>query len=281
MRDRLRKKVFGDFPKAPRPNAKLGKPVVAGALRTTPLLLYPEPKVPLPVLLRFKTGPKGRVPACILLHLEGKDKALEHPLAAALVDQSWVVFAPDLRGTGETKPAHELNRLPPDHNSAEHALWIGRPLLGQWVFDVSCLLNWMAIQPNYHRDRLAVLGIGQAGVIALCVGGLFDDQLASTVAVDAPATYITEEAYGRETRMGLLAPGILRVGDIPHLAALTAPRQLIVSGGVTPQGKKLAEKQLLRAFSFTRGIYKLHKAEGKLQIGGGIKAEEVAKTLGK
>jgi hypothetical protein len=81
--------------------------------------------------------------------------------------------------------------------------------------------------------------------------------------------------------MGLLAPGILRVGDIPHLAALTAPRQLIVSGGVTPKGKKLAEKQLLRAFSFTRGIYKLHKAEGKLHIGGAIKAEEVAKTLGK
>jgi dienelactone hydrolase len=279
LRDKLRKQVFGDFPKAPRPNARPGKPEEDGAFRTTPLLLHPEPKMPLPVLLRFKTGPKGRVPACILLHLDGKDKALEHPLAAALVDRSWVVFAPDLRGTGETKPAHELARLAPDHNSAEHALWIGRPLLGQWVFDVSCLLNWMAIQPNYDKDRFAMVGIGQAGVIALCAGGLLDDRVASTAAVDTPVTYLTEEAYGKGTHMGLLAPGILRVGDIPHLAALAAPRRLIVSGGVTPQGKKLAEKEMLKAFAFTRGIYKLHKAEAKLHISGEVKAEEVAKTL--
>jgi len=33
----------------------------------------------------------------------------------------------------------------------------------------------------------------------------------------------------------VLAPGILKVGDIPHLAALIAPRRLVIAGGVSPQ----------------------------------------------
>ena len=29
----------------------------------------------------------------------------------------------------------------PDHNTAEWGLWTGRPLLGQWVFEVSQVVN--------------------------------------------------------------------------------------------------------------------------------------------
>jgi hypothetical protein len=99
--------------------------------------------------------------------------------------------------------------------------------------------------------------------------------------VGPPVTYVTEEAYGTTTLMGLLAPGILRVGDVPHLAALTAPRHLVVSGGVTPQGKKLNGKQLGQAFAFTRSVYKAHKAEGKLVVTTDGSGEGIAKALGK
>src|SRR5262249_13858838 len=92
LRSKLRKDVFGDFPKLPRPSAKLGKPDDADGVRTTPLLFHPEPKMPVPALLRFKPGAKGKSPACVLLHLDGKGKALEHPLARALVDRSWTVL---------------------------------------------------------------------------------------------------------------------------------------------------------------------------------------------
>ena len=40
------------------------------------------------------------------------------------------------------------------------ALWIGRPLLGQWVVDVSCLLDWLASQPKLDGRRLVVAGLG-------------------------------------------------------------------------------------------------------------------------
>jgi dienelactone hydrolase len=265
MRTNLRE-VFGDFPKMPKPDATTKVVERADGTQTTSLLIYPEPELPLPGLIRFQPGAKGKVHTCLLLHLNGKAEALKHPLAPALIDKGWVVVAPDLRATGETKPEKDAVAGAPDHNSAEHALWIGRPLLGQWVFDVLCLFEWAARYPGYDKSRLAVVGIGQAGIVALCAAGLLEDRVSAVATVDAPATLVTEEAYASGTYMGPLAPGLLRVGDVPHLAALTAPRRLVIVGGTTPQGKKLDKKPLQEAYTFTRRTYGLLKAEDRLSV---------------
>src|SRR5262249_32231375 len=123
MRTRLRKAVFGDFPSLPRPEGQLGKAATADGISTTPLLLHPEPDLPLPVFLRTREKAAARQPACVLLHPGGKALALKHPLAAALLEKGWLLAAPDLQATGETKPEHDAIAGAPDHNSAEHALW--------------------------------------------------------------------------------------------------------------------------------------------------------------
>jgi dienelactone hydrolase len=278
MRAQLQKDVFGGFPKPNKPDAKLGKTETVDGIKTTPVLLHPEPKLPLPVVVKSRGGEEN-LPACVLLNLDGKAKALEHPLAQALLAKGWTVAAPDLRGTGETEPADAAIGGAPDHNSAEHALWIGRPLLGQWVFDVLHLLDWLALQPNLRKDHFAVAGIGQAGVVALCAAALLDDRIASAAALDAPATYVTDQPYAEGTRMGLLAPGILRVGDIPHLAAVTAPRRLIVAGGRSLQGKKLTDQQLKDAYTFTTRIYRLHEADKKWTLAAAMSARDIAAGL--
>jgi dienelactone hydrolase len=278
LRGQLRKEVFGDFPKAPRPAATLGKVISYGEVQTTPWVLTPEPGMPLPALLRVRPG-AGKTPACVLLHLDGKDEALKHPLAAALLEKGWAVLAPDLRGTGETRSDKDAIGGAPDHNSAEHALWLGRPLLGQWVFDVQCLLDWLAMQPSLDKRRLAVAGLGQAGLVALCAAGLLEDRVASAASVGALSTFVTETAYAPGTRMGLLAPGILRWADVPQLAALAAPRRLIVAEGVTPQGRKLPQKEFSEAFAFTRGVYQLYKMGAKLKMEADVPAAEVAAGL--
>ena len=141
------------------------------------------------------------------------------------------------------------------------------------------LIDWMALQPGLAKDHFAVAGIGQAGLVALCAAGLLDDRIASAAILDAPSTYVTDQPYPEGTRMGLLAPGILRVGDIPHLAALSAPRRLIVAGGVSAQGKKLTDKQLKDAFVFTTRIYKLHKEEAKWMVAAEMSVKDMAAGL--
>jgi dienelactone hydrolase len=277
LRERLRKHVLGDFPRSPETPAAPGKTETVDGIRTTPVVLTPEPGMPLPALLKDKGGEK--LPACLLLHLEGKTAALAHPLAAVLLDRGWAVLAPDLRATGETKPSGGALLGAPDHHSAEHAIWIGRPLLGQWVFDVRCLLEWLGQQPNVDKQRLAVVGIGQAGVIAVCAAGLFHERVASAAAVAAPSTFVTDEAYPPGTSMGLLAPGILRLGDVPHLAALAAPRRLMLANALSSQGKPLTGKALDGAFDFTRRVFGLYKAEAKLTAADGLDAAALAKAL--
>jgi hypothetical protein len=72
----------------------------------------------------------------------------------------------------------------------------------------------------------------------------------------------------------------LRVADIPQLAALAAPRRLLLAGAVSPQGKKLDEKEMREAFGFTSEVYRLVKAEERLSVRDQAPMDEVAKLLG-
>lgn len=276
IRERLIKNVFGENPKLPKPIAKLVKSGVENDVTTSKLLLHPEPGMPLPVILKGKSPGQGKQPTCILLHLQGKQQALEHPLSAALLKKGWLIVAPDLRSTGETAPKRTPLRGASDHNSAEHALWVGRPMLGQWTFDVQCLLDWLGMQPGLDGRRLAIAGIGQAGIVALACGGIFDDEITTTIATGSPTTYVTDLPYADGFYMGLLAPGVLRYADIPQLAALSAPKRLILADSVTPQGRKLTEKGMREAFAFVQNIYQIYKSADKLTIHEGVRPEDWA-----
>lgn len=277
VRTQLRKEVFRDFPDAPKPDAKLGTAERADGVETIPALMHPEPKMPVPFLLRSKEAGEERQPACVLLHLDGKSAALKHDVAAALVKKGWLVAAPDLRATGETKPRGGLAGAA-DHHVCEHALWAGRPLLGQWIFDVFCLLDWLRIQKRVDRRRLAVVGIGPAGLVALAAAGMSEDHT-PCAAIGSYSTYVTDEPYAPGMFMGLLAPGILNWVDVPHLAALTAPHRVILAGSITPQARKLNEKEMQEAYAFTRAVYKLYKAEDRLSIAESLDATKLAEML--
>jgi dienelactone hydrolase len=279
MRSQLTKDVFGGFPNLPKANGTLGRTEMAGKVRTVPLRLQTEPGLSLSVVIQSHAAVADKQKACVLLDLEGLAVAAKSPLAHALLEKGWIVHTPDLRATGEGKPANDLIHEAVDHTSAEHADWIGRPLLGQWVFDVLCLLDWMGLQPGLDKSSFAVIGLGSAGLVALCAGGLFDDRLVSTVLTNSPVSYITEDKYSADMRMGLLAPGILKVGDIPHLAALSAPRRLIIDDGVTPQGTKFGEKALREAYAFPASIYDLYKAKSHFALGVETAAAKLVEAL--
>jgi dienelactone hydrolase len=267
----------------PRAVAMLGKPEEKADSVAMTLELTPEPGVILAAIIRGKPGTKAEpVPAFLLLHLDGKAEALKHPLAAALVERGATVISLDLRATGTTGPAGDAIAGAPDHNSAEHSLWIGRPLLGQWVFDVRSLLDWLEMQPCYDRRRLGIVGIGQASIVALCAAAL-DARLSAVAAIDTPTTLITEEAYAPGTHMSLLTPGLLTVGDVPHLAALAAPRPLVLSGDIAPSGTTQTTKQLKEAFTFTRKVYAREHSTDRLFLEGNARATAVVDhlTLGK
>ena len=164
------------------------------------------------------------------------------------------VLMADLRAFGVERPKWGGVAGAADHTIAEHALWIGQPLLGQWVRDAVALLQ--QTKKLAGTKKIRVIAFGQAGIVAVIATGMFPEVNAEFVFIDLPPTFASDTPYGAGTFMGLLAPGILKAGDIPHFLALLAPRNVTVAGSVTLQGNRLNQKEADAAFAFTSHVFK-------------------------
>jgi cephalosporin-C deacetylase-like acetyl esterase len=214
----------------------------------------------------------------ILLDLDGADKAVQTPMAKSLLQDGWSVLTVDLRATGALAWPGDKIGAAPDHNTAQWGLWIGRPLLGQWTLDVRRLLDAVQKVDGKLPDRIAVVGRGPAGVVALAAGAT-DSRITDVVAIDSLASYVTEVPY-KNQRLGLMAPGMLReVGDVAHLAALCLPRRVIIAGGVFGDGTKLSAEDLRKTFAPAEQVGRLLKADTALQTMGSDDVDRIVKAL--
>ena len=255
--DRLRKvlieKTLGGFTKLER--------VIGGEAGFQPLRFEPEAGVsahvhfgaPLP---GSKAAPKQ--PLVILITFGGWEAAHGSPLAKAIQKQ-WgglVILEPRTTGTGIGASGQERVGRSPDHNSAEWGLWLGRPLLGQWTFDVRRLLDMLEQGPLNLPPEVLVIGDGPAGLVALCAAAT-DPRITKVAAVNTLASFVSDEPYTRQ-RLGTLAPGILRdVGDVGQLVALCAPKRVVIAGGVGGSGKALTPGELAAAYEPAARAFKL------------------------
>ena len=133
----------------------------------------------------------------------------------------------------------------------------------------------MLFELGVNQRKEILIGIGPTALPVLIATALFPENIHGCILIDAPVSYLTDTPYAAGTPMGILAPGIMKVGDIPHLAGLIAPRRLIIAGGVALNGKKLNEKELQEAFAFTTKVYRATKAAAKLTITTEAKWEKI------
>ena len=255
----VKKSLFGGAP--PALNAKaLVSAKNEGDCRT--IAFQPEPGITLTARHEPAATPAKRL--AVLLDLDGADKAAASESGAALRRTGWSVLTVDLRATGKlAQPGDRIGRAP-DHNTAEWSLWLGRPLLGQWVVDVRRLLDAVHEQDNRLPGEVLVAGVGPAGLVAICAAAL-DSRITQVAAVGTLASYVTEEPYQGQ-RLGTMVPGILRdAGDVCHLAALIAPRRLAFAGGVAGGGQALDTATMEKAFAFTRQVYAAEDAAAALR----------------
>ena len=268
---------LGSLPNLTRGRANLGSPSKTGDMFSWPLRIESEAGFPIPCRVLAKDSTLAKLPACLVLHLDGKDRAAKHRITQELLDAGWQVVVPDLRATGETRPNSNAIAGAPDHNAAEHGIWIGRPLLGQWLTDVQAVLDWMSPTP---QKILPLVGIGWASVVALGASALFSDRISAVATIEGPITLLTDSPYAAGTSMGVLAPGLLHVGDIPHIAALTAPRRLFVIDGISPVGGKVRNIDLEETFAFTRRVYSVMQAKDRFQAWIDYPLRNLVKALG-
>jgi dienelactone hydrolase len=197
----------------------------------------------------------------ILLDLDAGAAAAESELAKKLVDAGIQVITIDLRATGVTAPPGDAISRTLDHNSAQWGLWIGQPLLVQWIRDLRSLLDAL----GGEKIETSVVGNGAAGVVAVCAA-IADSRVSRVAALESPLSLVSDAPYTKG-RVGILIPGMLhRIGDIAQLLALCAPRPLLVAGGAAGNGEKLKPAELERLLDYTQEAYKIAAGPGKLSI---------------
>ena len=192
-----------------------------------------EPEIDVPVLL-FRPQGEGRHPAIILLHPDGKKVVVEKhiDLIKKLNSQGIAVLLPDVRIMGElmvdTTVLQPTFHYPmgPGTFATGTILW-GRPYTGMQLTDVRACIDVLSSRHDIDPARLALMGIDGIGANTLFIGAL--EPRFAAVAVDAAGTI--PQIFD-----------ILRYGDLPQAAALTAPRRLFIGEADS-------------SFDFTRSAY--------------------------
>jgi len=116
------------------------------------------------------------------------------------------------------------------------ASWIGRTVASMQIWDILRAIDWLASEGQIPSASISLYGKGDMGILAL-YAGLLDERVSRVILNDPPGSHWQRPA--------LL--NVLRVTDIPEIAAAFAPRQIVC---LTP---------LPESFHHARQIYKLHR----------------------
>jgi hypothetical protein len=246
-------------------SAELSVTAVAEGPNRTRYRYVSEPGVTLEAVFQATDGAKR---TALLVDARPPLETLDGPLAKRFIAAGWHVYVPEVRAVGRTAVAGDQIGRAPDHNSAEWSLWIGRPLLGQWVIDIAAANRALRDSTNQAGGaavgEVTLVGVEQMGPAALVSGALADgvrsdratgaavtnsNRFAQVVCVDGLVSYVSEAPYQGQ-RLGIVAPGLLKyVGDIAHLAALVEARRVVFAGGRLPAGGAASPADIAAAFS--------------------------------
>ncbi len=223
-----------------RENRAVPKVEEAGTLdgrtyRIEKLVIRRPGEVPVPGLLFLpKSSPskqsEGRFPA--VLYLDGRGKEAGASPGGPIEDllrKGRIVLAVDLRGFGETedRPGENAPKLwNREHRLAVISMHIGRPLMGQRVEDALAALDVLLERKDVDPSRIALLGIGRAGPVALHAAALderfIEVRLKQSIRsfVDIVAAPLTRDMLTH------VVPFALTRYDLPDLVRVIAPRSV-------------------------------------------------------
>lgn len=264
--------VLGGLPSTGPPPPKLKRDPKDGF---TTIEISPESGITLRGRLHLP-GPDDEPQGIVaLLADEGLDAEELQGRVKALVEDGQAVCAVELRATGRLKPKTNVIAGAADHNEAEWGVWLGRPLLGQWVCDA---LGWidaidgLARSSSKHLPRefaelpLALHSVGPVGVVSILTAA-YEPRIDSVFVEDGLVSYVAPDPSDwTGLPMGLIAPNVVEAGDVARFAALVAPRRLSVNGGIETDGRAASQERLNAAFEFAREIYELLLAPEALSL---------------
>ena len=265
MRDKILSRLGFEFNSEPLQSVSLLQRD-EGTLRVEKVVYYSEPEIYVPGLLFLPKTP-GPHPAVVFVNEGGKaaDGIVDNYLRP-LAEAGHVVFSIDPRGMGETdpmaprssKPAHFKDFVHDDESDFYYnSLRVGKTPLGQRVLDVTKAIDYLASRKEVDGQRISAIGHGLGGLIVLYSAAL-DERVASAAATRSLLSYeaiVENELYTH--RFPTFAPGLLRDFDLPEVAAMIAPRPLLLANPVDQVHRIAPPDDVEKTYQPAAAFYKL------------------------
>ena len=250
------------------------------SLRRRRIYLRARDHLDIPINLVWREG--GGSPKPVLLYMSGSTSGVHVAWGDALIPADYLLLGvgADMarqaaeRGSlvvcieqacfGERlerhlKPKSEARCV----DAANHALLLGRSLLGEQVMDVSSVIDWLeAGQTGFDIDltKLHLFGHSSGGTIAVYSAAV---DLRITAAICSGCVgFIQNSGKRRNPEGASVVPGILKWMESDDIVALCAPRPFIAVSGTLDhiypfEGVKAVVES-------ARQIYRLFDAEGAI-----------------
>ncbi len=284
MRDKILSRLGIEFNSEPlRPSSLMQRD--EGALRMEKIVYYSEPEIYVPGLLFLPKTP-GPHPAVVFVNESGKaaDGIIDDYLRP-LAEAGHVVLSIDPRGMGETDPMAPRSSKPAHFKDFVHdaesdfyydSLRIGKTPLGQRILDVKKAVDYLAMRDEVDEARISAIGHGLGGLIVLYTAAV-DERIASVAATRSLLSYeavVENELYTH--RFPTFAPGLLRDFDLPEVAALIAPRPLLLVNPVDQVHRIAPPSDVERTYQPTATAYKLVGNSTNFVLARSLTAHETA-----
>lgn len=237
----LKEKTFGHFPEIPCDlNVQTDFEYMSGQTKLARLVFTPEQDWQLHATLMRPSATQGvKSPALIFLYSPGGDSPSsggkwEFEGFTSGFDSSWIRMAVQCRGVRETSWGQGLQ-----WHIRRCAAITGRTIASMQVYDALRAIELLRSLPDVDPDRIAIAGRGQMAAVAL-YAALLDGNLEAVVLEQVPATQnAPSNPDGTGEAIEML--NCLRFTDLPHVAGLLFPAELVFVGS-RPDSYEWAEE---------------------------------------
>jgi len=189
----------------------------------------------------------------------------------ALVEAGHPVLAPDVRGKGETARANEddgsfANWFSDDYRVAMMALQLNRPLVGMRMLDLTRGVS--VLEKLCGKSQTGCIAVGKgSGTIPLLHTAALDQRITTIVLENGLISWMNmvQNTYHRQ-QLDNVVQGALEVYDLPFLAAVIAPRMLVLGNTVNGVGHLAEKDKVAMEYSSAKHCYALLGHPGQLRV---------------
>lgn len=184
-----------------------------------------------------------------------------------LVKKGYIVFCPDARGFGERREKTsqgEEKLLDSSCNDLNNvAISLGQTLTGMFVWDLIRLIDFIEKYNSVDPDKIGVCGFSGGGLQALWIA-IMDERIKAAIVANYFHGY--KDTIFQSNMCGCnFVPGLWELCDMGDLAAMIAPRALMIKSGSKDRLNGASGlDNVYSQIEITKKAYKLFKAEEKL-----------------